>query len=80
MTASEAVAKSRENTNSKPVAITMTEPERELLDELALNYGGRKGAVMAGLKSLNGLDRAEWPLILRTLADDIEKRSGKRGK
>lgn len=54
LTAAGAVAKSRAKTGAKPVAVTLKPEEIALLDRLAGEYGGRKAAVVAGLKALRG--------------------------
>ena len=54
LTHAEAVTRSREKSGAKGVNISMLPEERALLDALADRHGGIKGAVMAGLRALDG--------------------------
>lgn len=74
-TASEIVAKSNKSRGITPVGLRLSPEEISLLDEMAANHGGRKGAVVAGLISLKGGQAAESQVLagmLRKLADEID--------
>lgn len=70
LTHAEAVAKSREKSGAKGVNISMLPEERALLDALADRHGGIKGAVMAGLRALEGRGEISRAALLA----EIERR------
>jgi hypothetical protein len=60
-TSSEATAKSRERTGTKVVSVALRADEIKLLDALKGAHGGRKGAILAGLRSLQANGVANEP-------------------
>lgn len=74
-TASEIVAKSNKSRGVTPVGLRLSPEEISLLDGLAKDHGGRKGAIIAGLMALKGGNAGNSKAvanILRKLASEID--------
>ncbi|MEP0316732.1 MAG: hypothetical protein ABJL57_11635 [Hyphomonas sp.] len=74
-TAAENVKKSNERRNMKQVNLRLNPDEMKLLTQLETAYGGKKGALMAGLTKLKGGNAAESLAVaeaLRKLANEID--------
>lgn len=70
------VSKSRSKSGAKANTISLKPDEQELLDGLAKDHGGKKGAILAGLRALsdgeNAANSRALADALRKLADEIE--------
>jgi hypothetical protein len=71
---SKAVSDSRKKTGAVQTTLTLSAEEGELLEKLAKTYGGKKGALVAGLWALNRADND------RISVDDIVAQIRKRMK
>lgn len=68
--ASEAVKKSRAHAGVTTTSVSLAPDERALWDRLAEQHGGRKAALMAGLRALEG----EGERSKAALLAEIERR------
>lgn len=66
----EAVKKSRAANGVMPTSVNLSPDERALWDAMALRYGGKKAALLAGLRAL---DKAQ-PMSKVDLLAEIERR------